>query len=462
MQRCEQILADLEDAMEEHAAVRPWRLYLNGILFAERDHDWASAERTYVTLLSEEAIEPQLQIRTLLALGIAHHYQGKWPEAIHAFTCSLPIAEAEGESISKIKALNEISATYQQGFIYGDYDKMALQDALDYGTQALKLLATLDSEQVNQLEGILLNNLGLIHKSLGNWDRAIQCYKRDLALSEIQDNRYGMGLSYGNLAEVWHEMGPDSWPLAQNAYQNALDLIREAGNLYEEIEALTNLATLYLDMDDSATAIEHFESAIALVESLRARTTSADSRTGFFSTVVKTYAGAVDAYLAADQPMDAFNVAERSRSRTLIEMLAEQPTRTTRHVPVSLLTEEQRIREHLRTLVNQSEPDKTDIAQVEEQWDDLQHKVQLVSAEYAAFQEFYPLTLQEIQRRLPSDTALIAYFTSATRIVALVITYASFTVVPLALKPDVLGLAFDDQGYIHRLLPASDGRLLEP
>ena len=90
-----------------------------------------------------------------------------------------------------------------------------------------------------------------------------------------------MGLSYGNLAEARHHRARPIGPEALAAYQKALALIHETGDLNEEIKALTNLADLYMEMGDFVAALSRYETAIVLIESLRSRVTSEEARSGF-------------------------------------------------------------------------------------------------------------------------------------------------------------------------------------
>ena len=131
-------------------------------------------------------------------------------------------------------------------------------------------------------------------------------------------------------------------------------------------------------------------------------------------------------------------------------------------LPEALLVEERQLRQILRSLADRPQQDKATMEEIEKQWIDVQHRIDLLDAEYAAFSAVNPLTLDEIQVRLPGDTALIVYFTDGEKITAFVVTRRGLTAYPFAFSQDDLALAFDGHGHLKRLLPAADGRLREP
>lgn len=339
LERCEAYLESLEQRAHHQPDLKPWCVYLEGVLAYEVHRDWAEAEQIFAELLQTD-LEPAMRGRAQFALGRSLDAQGRWREAIAAFEHSLLIFTELGQPIEKVKAWKHIAISYRRGFTRGDFGPEALQQAVSACQSALEALEPITEwpPDIAWLKGSVWNTLGTVYMNLGRWDEAIACYEQDLAICRALDDRHGMGLTYGNLGEVYQKRGRDAWPQALAAYQQALNIIREFDNCYEEAEALANLGFLYQEMGERERALDHYSQAIELIEGLRAGITSEEARAGFFTTVVDTYANAVLLCLAAGHAERAFNYVERARSRAFLDVLAARSPELSRAVEAPTLT----------------------------------------------------------------------------------------------------------------------------
>jgi tetratricopeptide (TPR) repeat protein len=321
--RCEAVAARLQALSREQPTWKPWCLYLAGILANERDHDYAEAERIF-NHLSLADLDLPLRGRVLIALGRTCHYQGHWADAIDAYERSLPVFAELNQPLDQVKAWKEIAISCRKGFTQGDFGPEVLQRAVACCRRALDVLQATPSPSPNALwlEGSLWNTLGLVYRSLGRWDEAIACYRRDLDICRSLDDRHGIGLSYGNLGEVYQKRGRDTWPQALEAYRTALHIIREFDDRYEETEALANLGFMHQEMGEHERALAHYNQALAVIEDLRAGISSEAARAGFFATIADTYANAVLLCLETGDCRQAFDIVERARSRAFLDALA--------------------------------------------------------------------------------------------------------------------------------------------
>jgi CHAT domain-containing protein/tetratricopeptide (TPR) repeat protein len=317
LDQCQTLLRSLEVLSRQQPTLKPWRRYLKGILAFEVRRDWAEAEQTFTKLLRTD-LKPAIRGRVLYALGRSLDIQGRWEEAIATFE---QIAEL-GQTVEKAKAWKHIAISYRRGFTRGDFGPAALHQAIAYCQLALDVLEPIADppSDVAWLKGSVWNTLGLIYRSLGQWDEAIACYQQDLAICRTQDDRHGIGLSLVNLGEVYQKRG--NWPEALQAYQQALSLIREFDNRYDETEALANLGFLYQEMGEYKLALDYYSQAIDLIEDMRAGITSEAARAGFFATIADTYANTVLLCLAAGREAQAFDYVEQARSRAFLDVLA--------------------------------------------------------------------------------------------------------------------------------------------
>ena len=356
---CETILAQLLSLSNQRPAYVPWCAYLEGILLNERDRDWAKAERIFNRLLKSDLDLP-LHGRVLLALGLSYQYQGRWEDAIRAYGDALPLFTELDRPVDQVKAWKQMAICYRRGFTRGDFGPEALQLAIEHCQLALGVLEPIPdpSPNIAWLKGSVWNTLGLIHGSLGQWDEAINCYEQDLDICESLDDRFGIGLSYGNIAEIHQKRGRNTWPQALQAYQKALSIIREFDDRYEETEALANLGFLHQEMGQDEPALDYYGQAIYIIEEMRAGISAEAARAGFFATIIDTYANAVLLCLEAGREAQAFDYVERARSRAFLDVLTAGSPQLSREMAVT------------------------------------------------------PMTLSEVQTALPTDTILIEYFTT--------------------------------------------------
>ncbi|MDY7075797.1 MAG: CHAT domain-containing tetratricopeptide repeat protein [Chloroflexota bacterium] len=339
LSQCEAVLAQLTSLSCQQPAYTPWCAYFDGILANERDHNWAKAERIFDHLLRAD-LDPPLRGRVLLALGRTCEYEGRWEEAICAYERALPIFAELGRPVDQAKAWKQMAISRRRGFTRGDFGPQALQKAITHCQRSLDLLEPIADPpgDVAWLKGSVWNTLGLIHRSLGQWDQALACYRQDLDICRSLGDRFGIGLSYGNLGEVYQKRGRDTWPQALDAYQKALSVIREFGNRYEEAEVLANLGFLYQEMGECGLALDHYGQAICLIESLRAGVSAKAARAGFFATVVDTYANTVLLCLEAGREEHAFDYVERARSRALLDVLITGSSDLSREMAATPMT----------------------------------------------------------------------------------------------------------------------------
>lgn len=323
LDECQSHLKSLEVLSQKQPTLRPWCRYLTGILAYEVHRNWAEAEQTFAALLQID-LEPAMRRRVLLALGRSFDAQGRWQEAIAAFEQSLPISAELGQPIEQAKAWKNVAICYSKGFTQGDFGPKAPQQAVKYCQLALDVLQPIADPppDIAWLKGTVWNVLGLVRRDLGQWDEALVCHQQHLAICRSLDDRFGMGLAYGNLGEIYQRRGQDTWPEALKAYQQALSIIREFDDHYEETEALANLGFLHQEIKECELALDYYGQAIDLIETLRAGVSTEEARGGFFATVVDTYANTALLCLQAGDPKQAFDTVERARSRTFLDVLA--------------------------------------------------------------------------------------------------------------------------------------------
>lgn len=315
---CEHALAELRAAAGARAGLVAWADYLTGALVNERDHDWASAERIFRDLLRRDLPAP-LRGRVLLGLGWAYDYQGRWTEAIDAFTQSLALFSQLGLPVEQAKVWKDIAQCQYMGFLQGAFPAEVLHDAAANGRRALAALA--DQAAEPWLTGAIWNALGLVYGCLGQWDAALDGFRQHLAMCELEDDQEGIGISYLNIGEIYHQRGPATWPQALEAYTQALAILRAIPSSYDEPDVLANLGLLCRELGEPERALGHFRQALLRIEALRSGNSSEEARAGFLATTVDTYALTVLLHVQLGQFAEAFTCVEQARARAFLDVL---------------------------------------------------------------------------------------------------------------------------------------------
>lgn len=113
-------------------------------------------------------------------------------------------------------------------------------------------------------EAMLVNNLGFVHHSLGEYRLAESCYQRALEISREVDSVLGEATCVHNIGSTWLDRGrPD---LAQRLFEQGLTLFTEAG--YEEgrAKAYLWLGDAHRDLGRPEAARRCYENALDIRE----------------------------------------------------------------------------------------------------------------------------------------------------------------------------------------------------
>jgi tetratricopeptide (TPR) repeat protein len=170
-------------------------------------------------------------------------------------TCDLLLGLAE-EQGSDLSPDNLLWLRYYKG-------QVAYTSAL--WDEALKIWEALEREDLPEgLEGRLANDLGLVYKAKGEWDKAIEYYQRGLAIFEKVGDELGMASILNNLGELYRVKG--EWDKAIEYYQCSLAIWEEAGDEHSMATTLNNLGAVYRVKGEWDKAIEYYQRSLAIYE----------------------------------------------------------------------------------------------------------------------------------------------------------------------------------------------------
>jgi len=413
--------------------------------------------------IEERFRQREIEAATLNNIGVVYGKIGQPQQALNYYQQSLPLLREVGDRRGETIALNSI------GVLYSSIGQPQL--ALNYYQQALPITREEGQAQSSAGEATILVNIGGVYHSLGEPQQAISHYQQALPIFRRINYRSGeantlnyLGNIYSTLGQpqqalsyyqpslsIWQDVGDRAGearvltsigavyrdlgqlPQALTFLQQALPLRIEVGDRPGEANTLYNLASVKKNLNNLPDALQDIQTAIKIVEEIRGQLINPDNRTSYFATVQSYYKLQIDLLMQLHQQkpsqgydIQAFNLTERSKARTLLELLTESKADIRTGVAPQLLAQEKDIQNQLSALDKRrielanaiNNPALSEQIAIldkqretlQTQYRDLQTQIRSTSPKYAALKYPQPLTLEQIQQQiLDEDTIILSY-----------------------------------------------------
>lgn len=389
----------------------------NLAMVAVQQGDLATAEEQYQHALAiEQKIAPNglSSAATLGNLSQVAEMRGDLEEAEKLLRQALAIQEKQAaKSIDTAATLGKLGEIAME--------KGELQMALQYQDQALAIRQAVAPESLHVAES--LTQVGIGDAKLGNLVLAEKNYRRALA---IEDKLAPLSLetaqTLNHLADLF---------LLRGGLGEAEEFRRRAVMIAEKLvpeskihaESLAALASILYRKGDTAAAAPLFAQALDVLDTQIARLGGRDeTRIGFRAHHAAWYSDYIELLMGQQQPERAFEVAERSRARSLLEVLAEGRIEVRHGIDPDLLHRTEALRQliavksnrRVRLLASQHAEHQAAAIDKEiqgartEYWT-LEEKIRANSPGYAALTQMQPLSANQVRRLLDSDTLLLEY-----------------------------------------------------
>ena len=361
---------------------------------------------------------------TLSYIGAVYSDLGDKQQALKYYNSALPLIKQVGDKAGEARTLNNI------GKVYSDLgDK---QSALKYFNSALPLIKEVGDKAG---EARTLNNIGAVYSALGDKQQALKYYNSSLPLKKQVGDKAGEATTLNNIGAVHSDLGDKQQALKY--LNSALPLNKQVGNKAEEAATLGHIANLERSRGNLQAARTNVEAAIKIIEELRTKIDRQELRTSYFATVQGHYKFYIDLLMELhkkdpSQGYDALalHYSDRSRARSLIELLTEANAKILKGANPELIQQERSLRQqidardtlrqNLANSPNQNDLTKasiqkltTEIENLLSQHQELQAKIRTTSPEYAKLTNPDPekdiLKLPQIQQQLDKDTVLLQY-----------------------------------------------------
>lgn len=217
---------------------------------------YTSAQRQNVvdSLLIEIKNSTSDSLNIISYLNIANIYQEEETNTSLKYAKkALAIAEDNNYS-KKIVSIRRIMASM-----------LAREGKIDTArTYILKALETCRKEKLFKQMPHCLNNLGLIHYKLGNWDEAMKCFNEGFFINEdLPDNNKQISINLlNNIGIIFSEQ--KNYEQANTYYLQVLEMTREINDSSGISIALTNIGEIFYSLKEPEKALKYYTEALTI------------------------------------------------------------------------------------------------------------------------------------------------------------------------------------------------------
>ena len=449
LDRCQMLLKILCSASSSRLHIEC--LYHRSILLSEQ-RKFDQAEVLLRQLLADDLF-PEQHSRILLELAIQLDEQGQWLEAEDMYQRALTVYKANGDKLGQAKTYNNLGISICFQVERGESASHRLQEAISCHQAALALAKAVDEdwEVAKNWHG-----LGKAYSLLGQYSDALAAFQKYLSLSQAQENLHVRGYTLVDMAALVY-LPQGQWTEAATALDEAITILHDFEDDLNLAEALTHQGNLLVQRNNLVEALNSYDRALNLAESIRTRLTAPIAQASYRATVDFIYTAPLSLHLHQGQAARAFSASERARSRVLADLLAGQAAQPRAEISSHLLKQRTVLHQVLDQAYTGDEP-PINLPDLEQELASLDRKIELLDAAYAGLESIASLSAEEVQDYLSSDAALLAYVTDADdKLWLLVLTTTEVRAEPI---PRVSGRWLQD--YLVKRLDGSRPGSLVP
>lgn len=391
-----------------------------GRAFEEDRRTTVNADRVVALKKIEEA-------RKFINLGTSQSLQS----GLELYEAALQLYRTAGDRGGEAETLVSLGRV---AALMGDKNKAF--DFLDQAIRAAKASNRSPIETLNSLQN--LRSVAKAYEDLGEKFKAIDVYSSMFEPLKM-DVSSTIDLHL-NISRIHDSVGDR--PKALEHLNNSLRLLESEPSFAEsrKAEVLGRIAKIESDGGNLVEARRQIEAALVIIEQRRDKIVSQDLRASYFASSQSYYEFYIDLLMRLDKAhpsegyaIKAMQASERSRARSLNEVLVEAHASIHNGIDPVLIDRRKKLQEQLNAAAggNTSNLNKTP-DQREKLWEltTAYHQVEALirqsNPRYAALTQPIPLTLAQIQQLLEADTVLLEYSLGAERSYLWLITPTSF------------------------------------
>ncbi len=369
--------------------------------------EWQEALRFYDR--AREALstvdDPALAGSVLNNIGSVYNFLGDPSRARDFLETALKLQRQTGFRTREIFALNNLGIAWRN---LGDDEK-----ALDHHRQALKVAVSLENLQLQAA-----SRLGMAEVHLDRGDPTAALRELDEALrilGEKDDRRiHAQVLQLRGKALTRAGRASEALPVLREALSQTRKLRDPAG----EAATLDAIVLAERSLGLTADALSHAEAAVDIVEGLRSAFLGAeDLRASFLAARRRSFSLLIDLLMARHEDQAAFEISERARARSLLDVLRAGGAGTASGAPPEMLARRRALLHRLSGKVGQRwQASGARAEALEKEIDEILTRINGVEAEirgkdprFADLSAPRPVSAHEISGWLEPGTMLLEY-----------------------------------------------------
>ncbi len=225
------------------------------------------------------------EAEALQNLGYIHDYLGNHADSLAYNLKSWKLCTASGDRNGEARLLNNIGYSY--------YRLGQFEEALEHYRKALNL-----DEADSNLHALLLDNTALAFEKLGDFENALAYQQQSLHRREAEGDKRGVSYSLDSLGSIYKALGEES--KAQDCLEQSLTLKKELGDQKGEAETLLLLGALFLGREQTAQALPLLHEAL-----------NAATRSGSQDNIYGAHKALSHAFKSQGRPAEALEHYER-------------------------------------------------------------------------------------------------------------------------------------------------------
>jgi tetratricopeptide (TPR) repeat protein len=377
---------------------------------------------------------------TLSKVGLVYSALNRPEQALQSFEGALQGIRESGDKFEEADALSHIGGVYRQ---LGQLPK-----ALSFYQLSLKL-----QQDSGRQPGYAndLSNIAMVYRDQGQYDKALEKLQEAYRIDESIHEQRDAGITIERIGAIQRLRGNSAE--ATDYLDKALLIARQLGEKQLEGATLYERGMAHATRNDWSAALDDAETAIRVTESIRGGVASYEMRASYLAPLRGQYELAIDALMHSGDAARAIATAERSKARSLLDLLTESRSGIGSEIRVdSALPENAHSLEAslgvlgTRLLRMQAGTPQRVAAEAKLQTasadlDAVRAEIRAKSPSYAAITQPEPVSLREIQGLLDRDTIFLEFSLGEPRSYLWLVTPASIESFELASRKTIQAAA---------------------
>ncbi|MGI8718963.1 MAG: CHAT domain-containing protein [Nitrososphaeraceae archaeon] len=435
---------DIAERLKDKKAVAKLQLELGTCFLTQGDYTTSKEHYEKALEIAEKLDDNKIFQRAYLHMGNFYYTVGSLPKAKEHYEKALEIAEK----------LDDNKATARCRFNLGMIC-LITKDSLKAKQHYEKAL-DIQNELRDQNELSIFNaGTGNLYYSIDNFPKAKEYYEKALEIAKHEGNKATMAKCLVALGAVYKSLGDDD--RFKEYHDKALGLAKEIQDI--DLQYLINLNLAKSNyLTNRGLAYDYLEQAIEIIDLIGNRILEEDSHMSFYDKSTDGYKMIVPLCVELDKKKEAFEYAEKSKSRTLLKLLSTTKLRIpadTSEKLKSLIESEGLLIDMLRQFQirylnygtkSVQAPPKFNIQRVREQLDVIYESIKTIDPGYVALRRGDGATLDEIQEilRTREHVILVEYFVTGQFVLIFIITGTELILKTVALSEKQLNFYIDE------------------